>query len=221
MHSLLSLPEDEEVLLLRLAAYNILTKYETDSLPIDPLSQLQLDDKVKIYSQQFLAEYWGDDIGYYLKEYEHGFLTYSADMDKHIVFYNEEDPPEVKRWMLAVAISEIFLSTKVDEMAIALSDRYTYAEEFSYFYLAPDIILDRCKISTMEEILEYCKIPFNKAHYKAKKLRKQRNSKDVKRDFLEDSLLKNFSRFINKANKRPSLRQQERPSNTTRSSAPM
>lgn len=221
MYSLFTLPEDEETLLLRLAAYDVLTRYNAEELPIDPLLQLQLDNNVKIYSQQFLAEYWGDDINEYLKNYQHGFLTYSEELEKHIIFYNEDDTPEVKRWLLAVAISEIFIGTKVDEMIMALSDNYTYLEEFTYFYLAPDVILESCDITSMEEILIHCKIPFSKAHYKAKRLQKKKVINNVQRDSLESIMLKNFSRFILKINKRPSLRQQERPSNTTRSDASM
>lgn len=185
-----------------LIALNDLVDKRVSSLPVT-LQQ----DGVIIRSIQFLSEFWKDSTQSYIDLWgEHGILAFDPYKELCVIFINDDEPIEIQRWHIAVGFALIQLGAleEVDSPTYFRLGRIdcmlsAFAEEFTYSFICPDVILDICDIKTPQEIIKYCKIPFGKAHYKAKKM-KQFNYNNLEyanlRESFESDISLNFEAFL-------------------------
>jgi|GEM_PF-6061716 len=87
---------------------------------------------------QFLSEFWGDSLQIYSNLWgEHRILAYDPINKICAIYINEDEPLEIQRWYIAVGIA---------------SDLSANAEELTYSFICPDIILEFCNMKTSQDI---------------------------------------------------------------------
>lgn len=149
-------------------AYEALIKYNITSLPVP----IKYSKDIRIYSMQFLANYHKENVSEYFNKFGYrGFTFYEPKYDNYVIFYNENDPEEMQRWVVSSAIALIEYHQLSDDYGTSLTYLPEYIDDFTYIYTCPDCVLKRDDISSAEQIIKVCKIPFNKAREKVKRLK--------------------------------------------------
>lgn len=180
------------------AAYDALITYESNYLPIDPLSILQKKENVSIYNYDEFPRLIDISSESLRSEFGDGILIYSKEEEKYCILYDPSLSGNDFRWFLSYCIAAARL--QMDEYMVEAGSGYSNFEEsnsindFAYFFTSPDPVLRECNIFKTEEILKYCQIPFKFAHQKHKRLRQTR--KHNIKYAIEDLLVKNFDKFI-------------------------
>ncbi len=152
----------------KISAYEALIKYDISSLPI-PVSYNPKE--IKIFTLQFLADYHQEDIHLYYERWGYrGFITYEPVYHRYIIFVNAEDSEPLRRWCISLAIGYIENHKIKANCGIPITSADKFINDFAYVYTCPDCILKRDGILSSEKIIEVCKIPFQKAHEKSKRL---------------------------------------------------
>lgn len=187
---------------IRIKALEALLDNNIASLPVN-LHQ----DGVIIRSMQFLSEFWEDSLQSYTNLWgEHGILAYDPINKICAIYINEDEPLEIQRWYIAIGIAHIKLGAlrHLDSPAYFRlehtgSELSANAEEFTYSFICPDVILDLCKIKTPQDIIKYCKIPFGKANIKAKRMKKYNCTGIINKNLkstLESNVSMKFETFL-------------------------
>lgn len=169
----------------KIFAYETLIKYNVSALPVP----IKYQDGIKIFTMQFLAEFHHENVSDYFDTMGYrGFVCYDSKHDKHIIFINGDDPEDVQRWSISIAIGLIESHNFNKESSISISEATKYIEDFTYTYTCPDCILLRDNITSAEEIITSCRIPFNKAREKCKRLKMSFLSDKITNKKLENIL---------------------------------
>ncbi len=167
----------------KISAYEALIKYEVSSLPV-PISYHP--DKIKIFTLQFLADYHNEDIhSYYEKWGYRGFLTYEAVYRRYIIFVNAEDSEPLRRWCISLAIGYIENHKIKAGCGVPITSADPFINDFAYVYTCPDCILKRGGILSSEKIMETCRIPFQKAYEKSRRLSLSGQAEDPRERHIE------------------------------------
>lgn len=98
------------------------------------------------------------------------FITYEPVYHRYIIFVNAEDSEPLRRWCISLAIGYIENHKIKANCGIPITSADKFINDFAYVYTCPDCILKRDGILSSEKIIEVCKIPFQKAHEKSKRL---------------------------------------------------
>lgn len=163
-------------------AYEALIKYNVTSLPVP----LQYDDGILIFTMQYLAWIHNQNVFNYFDAFGYrGFVCYDSKFDNYVIFINGEDPEPLQRWSISVAIGFIETCKFSKNRGIPISNPPQDIDDFTYIYTCPDCILERDNVTTPEQIIEVCKIPFNKAREKSKRLKLSFHSKNKMVNHLE------------------------------------
>lgn len=155
------------------SAYEALIKYNITSLPVP----VNYSNGIKIFSLQLLAGYHHQNITEYFNKFGYrGFTFYEPEFDNYIIFYNEDDPIPMQRWVISSAIAFIECHKVSSIYGTSLDRLPEYIDDFTYTYTCPDCVLKRDNLISSEQIIEICDIPFNKAREKSKRLKTSTNS---------------------------------------------
>lgn len=166
----------------KITAYETLIKYNISSLPVPTT----YSDGIRIYTMQFLAGYFKEDVSKYFNTFGYrGFVCYEPEFDNYAIFINRDDPDQLQRWSISIALGFIESRKFKENRSFSLSDPTDYAEDFTYVYTCPDCILKRDGITSTEDIIKICQVPFNKAREKNKRLKLSSNSRNDKLKTVE------------------------------------
>lgn len=159
--------------LIKLSAYDALMKFNVRTLPVDPINLLNSRDDISLYSYSFFQS----AVGATLKDITTSFGPYGAaiyvrEYKKYFLYYNDMSSIAFVRWTLIRLLGAIELGS-VDSISFFIIG---YRDDgdcdtFAYYFAAPDVILKAVGISSPEEIMQNCQIPFDKAYRKSKNLK--------------------------------------------------
>lgn len=179
----------------KISAYETLIKYNITSLPVPT----KYSNGIKIFTLQFLAEYHNQDISEYFNVFGYrGFVCYEPHYNNYVIFINDDDPEDLQRWCISTAIGYIENYKFKSKYGFSISESSLYINDFTYTYTCPDCILERDHINKPEQIIELCKIPFNKAREKSKRLKivfKSKNDLTNKLETLICNLIPSHSQI--------------------------
>lgn len=152
----------------KFAAYEALIKYQITSLPV-PLQYHT--EKIQIFTLQLLAAYHRQSVEKYYKVWgKRGFVVYSREDDRYIIFLNANDSQALQRWCISAAIGYIESGMVHPRHGVSLSHLNRYIRDFAYVYTCPDCILLQENVRSFEQILDVCQIPYQKAYEKSKRI---------------------------------------------------
>lgn len=181
--------------LVKLSAYEALLECNVSKLPVDLIKIFNTRKDVSLYNSTLFFESAGWCEDEYIQAFgTYGTLIYSEDFEKYFAYYNDFNPEPVIRWELSSLLALLELDLVSPKNPIRLEcNKGDYTETFSYYFTAPDIILSEIGIKSAEEVMKSCKIPFDKAHAKGKKLKLPWVEKKT---YLDKLLKSNFDNFI-------------------------
>lgn len=152
----------------KIFAYETLIKYDISALPVP----LKYQDDIKIFTMQFLAKYHHQNVSDYFDVMGYrGFVCYEPKYKNYVIFINGDDPEDVQRWSISIAIGLIESRSFRNGRSFSISEATKYIEDFTYTYTCPDCILLRDNITSAENIIASCGIPFSIAREKCKRLK--------------------------------------------------
>ena len=153
----------------KLLAYESLIKYQVNSLPVP--FQVAMLENVKIFSLQYMAKYFNDPIDECLARSGHrGFIFYQESCSRYVIFLNAEDPEPILRWSLSQAIGYIESNSRKQLKTLFFDSPEKYIEDFTYTFTCPDCILEKNDLTSLNDIVKFCCIPFPNAMEKRKRL---------------------------------------------------
>lgn len=176
-------------------AYNALLDYDVKELPVMPKEIFRKSEDVYLISEQTYAVRNGYSFEKVHKEM--GDWAVACHNEHYYIYYNRDCSEYEVRWILSNALACI----ELDLVNLPLSSSGFYSsingskktEEFTYVFTAPDTVLKHCGITSAEDVIKYCKIPFQRAFKKSRLLLQRR----LKRQHAIDRLLlNNFQGFI-------------------------
>lgn len=171
-------------------AYEALIKYDVNSLPVN----VNFKKRVSLLSIQLLSKVQKINVNEYDAD---GKLVYQSEFQRYIVLYDNTAPPAEIRWLIALVVAyiELYPDVKGD---VELSRVNNSVVDFAYIFTAPDCILDACSISSSEDIMKACCIPFYRAREKSKRLKLRFDVPSTYRANVAQVLTLDFSLFISK-----------------------
>lgn len=171
-------------------AYEALIKYDVNSLPVN----VNFKNRVSLLSIQLLSKVQKINVNEYDAD---GKLVYQSDFQRYIVLYDNTAPPTEIRWLIALVVAyiELYPDMKDD---VELSHVNNSVVDFAYIFTAPDCILDKCSISSSEDIMRACGIPFYRAREKSKRLKLKFDVPSTYCANVAQVLTLDFSLFISK-----------------------
>ena len=181
--------------LIKLSAYDALLNSKVSVLPVDIFQIFKTREDVLLYDSKLFQTYDNWDKQTYTWVFgQYGTLIYDKEINKYYAFYNDFNSEPVIRWELTCLLALLELNLASVDYAIQIyCNDGDYTETFSYYFTAPDAILNEIGINSAEEIMESCNIPFDKARKKSRYLKK---SWIDKKTYLEKILKSNFYDFI-------------------------
>lgn len=197
MLQILSAESDDFI---RLLAYDLLVRLEIRSLPVRSLRLFEIDKSVQYGSVQYLAEFFNLPIELVLSIGEAGFIYRERKDDIHRdqIFVNKDYPAKQILWNIALAIGALELDIVPYNTLFAIPQNLRSVTDFAYYFLAPDVVLDACKLYSQAELFEYCRLPFQESVKKARRLKHRLRKK--KPIGAEKVILSNFEEYIWKLN---------------------
>ncbi len=192
-------PESSDFI--RLLAYDLLVRLEIRSLPVRSLRLFEIDKSVQYGSVQYLAEFFKLPVELILSIGEAGFIYRERKDGLHRdqIYVNKDYPAKQILWNLALAIGALELDIAPYNIPFAIPQNLRSVTDFAYYFLAPDIILDACKLYSQAELFEYCRLPFQESVKKAQRCKKHHLLKK-KPTGVEKIILSNFEEYIWKLN---------------------
>lgn len=187
----------EEQKYMQYLAYDTLVELSEHSLPVIEEYTSACEHGIKIVSMQYAASCSGKPEDFFiLGDCTECFALYVGRTDHYLILFNEELPPDQRRWYISKALAMIKLGMLDDtpNEFFSIERDPLHSDEFSYFFTCPDIILEECDIKSPSDIIRYCNIPFANANKKSRYLAKVSSSKAFRT--LEETIKKNFSAFI-------------------------
>lgn len=175
-------------------AYNALLDYDVKELPVMPKEIFRKSEEVYLITEQTYALRNGYSFEKVHREMGDWAVAYSN--DHYYIYYNRDCSEYEVRWILSNALACIELDlvnlplTRCSFLSSINDSKKT--EEFTYAFTAPDAILKRCGLTSAEDVIKYCRIPFQRAFKKSRLLQRR-----LKRQHAVDRLLlNNFQGFI-------------------------
>lgn len=187
----------EEQNYMKFLAYDALVELSENSLPVIDEYTSACKHGIKIYSMQYAAAVSGEAEDFFIfEECSECFALYVGRSEHYLILYNDELPPDKRRWYISNALALIKLGMLEDSPNefFSIQRDPLHSDEFSYYFTCPDVILDECNIKSPSDIIKYCKIPFSYANKKSMHLTNETSSKTF--HTLEKVIKKNFSSFI-------------------------
>lgn len=149
-------------------AYDALIEYGADSLPVsipdyDP-------SKILIISWQKYFRHNAKPIYCDITKYDGLLMCLDADTNKrYIIFYDENMSYTLKNLVISKLLYYIRCGIADKNPGTYFAcDSLSKAEEFASHYTCPDVILETCEITSAENIMYYCQVPFSLASRKAR-----------------------------------------------------
>lgn len=192
---LLNRKEDyEDSRSIQMFAYSALLDYEVKELPVMPREILRRDQDVYLITEQTYA--LRNEFSFEKVHREMGDWAVAYYDGHYYIYYNDDCSEYDVRWFLSCAIACIELDlvtlplTKCSFLS-SINDSEK-AERFTYVFTAPDAVLKRCALTSAKDVIQYCRIPFQKAFKKSRLLQKR----SKKQHTIDRLLLNNFQGFI-------------------------
>lgn len=186
-----ALSEEEQRYIKYLAYNSLVTTVDEKQLPVLSSFPALYSSNIFILSRQHMG---GPDN---FKSCGDGAVMYVSATDHYCILYDEELPESKIRWIVAKLLYfvECGIANESPNSFCRVYSDDMHTDAFAYQLTCPDVILKECQILTPEEIITYCRIPFEYAYNKARLL--CRNESERIFHLLDDILLKNFRAFIN------------------------
>lgn len=181
---------------MKFLAYDTLVELSESSLPVIDEYSSAYKHGIKIYSMQYAAADFGEPEDFFILDGCNECFALSVGCEDHyLILYNDELPPDKRRWYVssAIALIKLGLLDNSPNEYFSIQHDTLHSDEFSYYFTCPDIILEECNIKSSSDIIKYCKIPFYYANKKSQHL-DETSSKTF--HALEKVIKKNFSSFI-------------------------
>lgn len=195
--------QNELKTVLKAMAYELLIRCNITNLPIDyhiAFKEVSKLHPIRIYSYQFLTEITSDSIDYYIKYCgEYGGMFYSTELSSYIIYFNEDLPDDMVNWVMFNILGVIKLGLVPCDAIITIKEAVNcFAEDFAYYFSAPDVVLEKCGAKNPDDIMRICGLPFHQAY---SKLRKLKNNFFTGYTALDKIIQKHFNDFIQQHSK--------------------
>lgn len=187
----------EEKKYMQFLAYDALVELNEKSLPVMEKYASAYKHGIRICSMQYAAADFGENEDYFILDgFSECFVVYVKRADHYLILYNENLPPDKRRWYIsrAIALIKLGIPDNSPNEYFSIQRDIIHSDEFSYYFTCPDVVLSECNIKNSSDIIRYCKIPFSYANKKSYRLTKATSSKTFQT--LEKMLKRNFSSFI-------------------------
>lgn len=186
---------------IKLTAYNTLLDCGVKTLPVDPLKILKSRCDINLNSFTFFEKF-----GWSMDDFKQAYGTYGGvnfniKLKKYFISYNDNNPDILVNWTLACLLACIELGN-VDSVSFLIITCHEGDDSdiFADYFLSPDVILKAAGITSAEDIISECHIPFNKAYKKSKKIQFSfggfRNSIDKVLKFSFDEYIESYKNNI-------------------------
>lgn len=187
----------EEKKYMQFLAYDMLVELNENSLPVIKEYTSAYEHGIRICSMQAAAAQCGENEDYFiLTGCSECFAVYVGRADHYLILYNEELPPNKRRWYIsrAIALIKLGMLDNSPNEYFSIQRDVIHSDAFSYYFTCPDVILSECDIKNSSDIIKYCDIPFSYANKKSLYMTKVTSSKTFRT--LEEMIKKNFASFI-------------------------
>lgn len=196
---------------IRNMAYRFLLEENISRLPISS-TQILINRR---YYLRYYADIKGIDSGKLIDVYGNSYVKHMAPPYDYIIVVNRACNARKRNWSIMHKLACIELGL-VDSSSIGIGDigwdpvtkvATQEAELFTLFATCPDIVLKTLGISTPDDIITSCSIPYQKAIVKSKYFSGfDFSSFAPLKTPTEQKLLHNFDKYISEYNKRKYLK---------------
>lgn len=175
--------------LIKAGAYKALLRTGISSLPInykDVINSLQYSiTQIWTYSYQSLTGEVHDSIDDFIRNCGEYGAIFCYKPNTYVVYYNDIWPEDVKNWVFLSLYAYAELNLIPTKGIVKYTDNLNeMAEDFAYYFVAPDVLLKKFRFLDAKTISESCGIPLKNALEKKHRLKHGRKR--------ESTLMDNF-----------------------------